>query len=196
MLLGLFTCTHFPGLFTCLEVHTWQRIREIDVFECQLWGENKLAKMSWSWLGSLVPCFVNNNYVIAEFIYSTVHTRHRVLGHEVFTWSRGAHWVTGCSLGHEVLTWSRGAHLVKRCSLGHGVLTWSRGAHLVTGYSLGHGVLTWSRGAHLVMSCFVQYTSKSLTRKALAATALGLHWNGIMVVLREVMSWLYHGCVV
>ena len=118
MLLGLFTCTHFPGLFTCLEGHTLQRIREIDVFECQLWGENKLAKMLWSWLGSLIPCFVNNNYVTAEFIYSIVHTRHGVL-----TWSRGTHLVTGCSLGHGVLTWSRGAHLVMGYSLGHELLS-------------------------------------------------------------------------
>ena len=53
-----------------------------------------------------------------------------------------------------------------------------------------HKILTWSQGTHLVMSCFVQYTSKSFTTKALAATALGLHWNGIMVMLYEVMSWL------
>ena len=30
--------------------------------------------------------------------------------------------------------------------------------------------------------------------KALAAAALGLHWSNIMVMVREVMLWLYYGC--
>ena len=30
--------------------------------------------------------------------------------------------------------------------------------------------------------------------KALAAAALGLHWSNIMVMLCEVMLWLYYGC--
>ena len=34
------------------------------------------------------------------------------------------------------------------------------------------------------------YTCKSFIRKALAATTLGLHWSGIMVMLFEVISWL------
>ena len=38
--------------------------------------------------GSLTPCFVNNDYEIADIIYSTVHAHHKVL-----TWS----WVTVCS---------------------------------------------------------------------------------------------------
>ena len=51
-------------------------------------------------------------------------------------------------------------------------------------------VLTLSRGPGLVMSYFVPYTCKSFTMKPLAATTLGLHWSGILVMLFEVMSWL------
>jgi len=52
----------------------------------RVWGEGKLAKMACS--GSLTPCFVNNDYEIADIIYSTVHAHRKVL-----TWS----WVTMCS---------------------------------------------------------------------------------------------------
>ena len=41
-----------------------------------MWGESKLAKMDYP--GSLVPRFVNNDYVTAK-IYSTAHARHEVL---------------------------------------------------------------------------------------------------------------------
>ena len=51
-----------------------------------MWGEDKLAKMACS--GSLIPCFLSNDYELAEIIYSTVHAHHKVL-----TWS----WVTVCS---------------------------------------------------------------------------------------------------
>lgn len=43
--------------------------------------ESKLAKMVCS--GSLSPCFVNNEYVTAEIIYSIAHACH-----EVLTWSQ------------------------------------------------------------------------------------------------------------
>ena len=42
-----------------------------------MWGEGKLAKMACS--GSLNPCFVNNDYKIAEIIYSIAHVCHEVL---------------------------------------------------------------------------------------------------------------------
>ena len=32
----------------------------------------------WQWSGSLTPRVVNNDYVTAELIYSTVHARHQV----------------------------------------------------------------------------------------------------------------------
>ena len=46
-------------------------------FYMQLWGESKLAKVACS--GSLAPCFVNNDYVTAEIIYSTAHVHHKEL---------------------------------------------------------------------------------------------------------------------
>ena len=46
-----------------------------------MWGESKLAKMVCS--GSLTPCFVNNDCVTAEIIYSTAHAHYKVL-----TWSQ------------------------------------------------------------------------------------------------------------
>ena len=46
-------------------------------FYMQLWGQNKLAKVACS--GSLAPCFINNDYVIAEIIYSTAHVHHKEL---------------------------------------------------------------------------------------------------------------------
>ena len=53
-----------------------------------MWGESRLAKMvcaqALSSCGlSLAPGFVNNDYVTAEIIYSSVHRRH-----EGLTWSR------------------------------------------------------------------------------------------------------------
>ena len=45
------------------------------------WGESKLAKMSCS--GSVATCFINNDHVTAEIIYSTAR-----VCHEVLTWSR------------------------------------------------------------------------------------------------------------
>ena len=39
-----------------------------------MWGERKLAKTVCS--GSLAPRFINNDYVTAEIIYSTVHEHH------------------------------------------------------------------------------------------------------------------------
>ena len=44
-------------------------------------GESKLAKVVCS--GSLLPRFINNDYVTAEIIYNTVqgHHRHSALGH-------------------------------------------------------------------------------------------------------------------
>ena len=41
-----------------------------------MWRESKLANMMCS--GSLAPCFLNNNYVTAEIIHSTVHVHHKV----------------------------------------------------------------------------------------------------------------------
>ena len=40
------------------------------------WGESKLSKLPCS--GSLTPCFVNNDYVIAEIVYSTAYAHHEV----------------------------------------------------------------------------------------------------------------------
>ena len=41
-----------------------------------MWGVSSLAKMVCS--GSLIPHFVNNDYVTAEIIYSTMHAYHEV----------------------------------------------------------------------------------------------------------------------
>ena len=47
-----------------------------------VWGESKLAKMECS--GFLALHFVNNDYVTAEIIYSSVHTFRRYwLGQEL-----------------------------------------------------------------------------------------------------------------
>ena len=46
----------------------------------------------------------------------------------------------------------------------------------------------------MVIAYFVWYTCVSFTMKALAAAALGLHWSNIMVMVCEVMLWLYYGC--
>ena len=46
-----------------------------------MWGESKLAKMDCS--DFITPRFINNDYVRAEIIYSTVHAPHKVLA-----WSR------------------------------------------------------------------------------------------------------------
>ena len=48
--------------------------RDPEAVEC---GESKLAKRAG--LGSLAPCFVNNDYVTAEIICSTAHMCHQVL---------------------------------------------------------------------------------------------------------------------
>ena len=46
------------------------------------WGESKLAKMACS--GSLAAHFINNDYITAEIIYSSVHTFRRYwLGQEL-----------------------------------------------------------------------------------------------------------------
>ena len=42
---------------------------EYEVRDPEVWGESELAKMAHS--GSLAPCFVNNDCVTAEIIYST-----------------------------------------------------------------------------------------------------------------------------
>ena len=46
-----------------------------------LWGESKLAKMACS--GSVATCFINNDHVRAEIIYSTAH-----VCQELLAWSR------------------------------------------------------------------------------------------------------------
>ena len=47
---------------------------EYEVRDPEVWGESELAKMAHS--GSLAPCFVNNDCVMAEIIYSTAHACH------------------------------------------------------------------------------------------------------------------------
>ena len=51
-----------------------------------MWGESKLAKMALS--GSLIPCFVKNDYERAEIIYRTMHAHHELLA---------CSWVTVCA---------------------------------------------------------------------------------------------------
>ena len=63
----------------------------------QLWGQSKWAKVACS--GSLAACFVNNDYVTAEIIYSTAHVCHEFCLTAEITYSTAyAH--------HKVLTWS------------------------------------------------------------------------------------------
>ena len=59
-----------------MKTFQWQ-LNTRTLFCGPLWGESKLAYMAH--LGSLAPCFVNNDYVTAEIIYSTVHAGHEVL---------------------------------------------------------------------------------------------------------------------
>jgi len=42
---------------------------ECEVRDPEVWGESELAKMAHS--GCFAPCFVNNDCVTAEIIYST-----------------------------------------------------------------------------------------------------------------------------
>ena len=55
--------------------------------EQALEGRDQISQMARS--GSLAPRFVDNEYLTAEIIYSTVHVYH-----EVLTWS----WVTSYSM--------------------------------------------------------------------------------------------------
>lgn len=53
----------------------------ICIYTHTLWGDRKLAMTAF--LGSLAQCFVSNDCVTIEIIYSTAHALHKVLA-----WSR------------------------------------------------------------------------------------------------------------
>ena len=53
------------------------RLKKKKSFEYAYCGEeSKRTKMAWS--GSLTPCFVNNDYVTVELMYSTAHVHHEL----------------------------------------------------------------------------------------------------------------------
>ena len=81
-----------------------------------------------------------------------------------------------------------------RPMLSHAMLC-KHSARLCSGWDHLQHCACMSQSTRLATGCFAWYVCKSFTVKALAATAPGLRWSDIMVMLCEVMLWLCFGYI-